>query len=410
MADLVVDLYGTRVGALAVDSRTFDFESSREAVEAFGIDSPVLSVAIPLTVVSTRARKERRRNFFRELLPEGRMLRRLAREARLAEQDTIGLIRRYGRDVAGALQIWDPGVPGEPREPRLEPLTTAGVARLLTSVQDYPLGNAPNGGKSSLAGVQDKIVLVRDASGWSQALDGHPTTHILKPPSREHPTVIYDEEYGSRFTRAAGLAAFDVRIDEFDGHPAAVIERYDRSPSAPQGRIHQEDFNQVLGESGDQKYQRYGGTASLARVAKVVAEYVGPAALERLLRMVVLSVAVGNLDMHAKNIALLHHPDGEIALAPAYDFVPQVHQRNDGELALAVDGEFRHAAITRSHLTREGMAWGVEEAEEIVVELLVLTEEVVANEEPHPGAYRGLANDISRFVSNLRAGRAAGDT
>jgi hypothetical protein len=41
------------------------------AVAAFGIGSQILSVAIPLTVVPVRARKERRQNFFRELLPEG---------------------------------------------------------------------------------------------------------------------------------------------------------------------------------------------------------------------------------------------------------------------------------------------------------------------------------------------------
>lgn len=46
-----------------------------------------------------------------------------------------------------------------------------------------------------------------------------------------------------------------------------VIERYDRSPDAPQGRIHQEDFNQVLGAAGNVKYQKYSGRVSLERIA-----------------------------------------------------------------------------------------------------------------------------------------------
>src|SRR4029077_3074266 len=120
----------------------------RAAVTEFGIDSLILSVAIPLTVVTVRSRKERRQNFFRELLPEGRMLTRLAQQAGLAEQDVIGLLRAYGRDVAGALQIWDPDVPGEPRQPALEPLTMAGVASMLEHVQGNPLGNKPPGGKT----------------------------------------------------------------------------------------------------------------------------------------------------------------------------------------------------------------------------------------------------------------------
>src|ERR1700739_397870 len=148
MADLVVELYGTRAGALRGTWRTFGFLPDPDAVARFGLDSPILSVAIPLAVVPGRARKERRQNFFRELLPEGRMLTRLAQQAGLAEQDVIGLLRAYGRDVAGALQGWDPDVPGEPATPALEPLSSAGVAGMLEHVQDNPLGNKPSGGKT----------------------------------------------------------------------------------------------------------------------------------------------------------------------------------------------------------------------------------------------------------------------
>jgi serine/threonine-protein kinase HipA len=308
MADLIVELHGARVGVLTGPWRTFDFLTDPAAVAEFGIDSPILSVAIPLTVVPVRARKERRQNFFRELLPEGRMRSRLAQQAALAEQDVIGLLRGYGRDVAGALQIWDPDVPGEPKQPALEPLSRPGVADMLDHVQQNPLGNKPPGGKTSLAGVQDKIVLARTGSGWNRVIDGWPSTHILKPESRDFPTSIYDEEFGARFARAAGLTSFSTWIEEFEGVPAVVIERYDRSPDASQGRIHQEDFSQVLGAAGNQKYQKYGGRVSLARAARVFAATGDNESLKRLFRLAVLSVAVGNLDMHAKNISLLHRP------------------------------------------------------------------------------------------------------
>jgi serine/threonine-protein kinase HipA len=62
MADLIVDLYGKRVGALTGQWRTFDFVTNPDAVAEFGIDSPILSVAIPLTAMAVRARKERRQN------------------------------------------------------------------------------------------------------------------------------------------------------------------------------------------------------------------------------------------------------------------------------------------------------------------------------------------------------------
>lgn len=409
MADLAVELYGVHIGVLSGTWRSFDFLADPEALDAFGIDSPILSVAIPLTAVSTRHRKARRQNFFRELLPEGQMLTRLAQQSGSVEQDVIGLLRTYGRDVAGALQIWDPEAPGEPREPRLEPMTEAEVAHLLTHVQSYPLGNRPVGGKTSLAGVQDKIVLAQTEEGWNGALDGYPSTHILKPESRAYPTAIYDEEYGSRFARTLGLSAFDTRLETFATTPALVIERYDRSPDAPSGRIHQEDFNQALGAAGDQKYQKLGGRVSLARIAEALSAIDNGDSLERLLRMAALSVALGNLDMHAKNVSLIHRPDGSMTLAPAYDIVPQAHQPNDGEMALAVHQEYRHAAITRAHLIAEGQAWGLPSPEGIIDDTLARVLEVASSETPDHRAHPMLADDVARFTRNLISGQAAGE-
>ena len=408
MADLIVELYGTRAGVLSGTWRTFDFLPDPAAVSRFGIDSPILSAAIPLAAVAVRSRKDRRQNFFRELLPEGRMLTRLAQQAGLAEQDVIGLLRAYGRDVAGALQIWDPNVPGEPKQPALEPLSSAGVADMLKHVQDNPLGNKPSGGKTSLAGVQDKIVLARTADGWNRAIDGWPSSHILKPESRDYPTSIYDEEYGARFAQAAGLTSYPTWIEEFHGVPAVVIERYDRSPDAPQGRVHQEDFNQVLGAAGNQKYQKYGGKVTLQRVAQVFSSAGDRDSLERLFMLVVVSVAVGNLDMHAKNISLLHHLDGTMPLSPAYDIQPQAHQPDDGEVALAVAGEYRHAAITKDHLIAEGRAWGLTDSADLAEQTLTTVLQVASTESPHKRAYTELARDISGFTTNLLAGRAAG--
>jgi serine/threonine-protein kinase HipA len=408
MADLVVELYGTRAGVLAGTWRSFDFQPDIAAVARFGLDSPILSVAIPLTAVAVRSRKERRQNFFRELLPEGRMLSRLSQQAGVAEQDVIGLLRGYGRDVAGALQIWDPDVPGEPKQPALEPLSSAGVGRLLEHVQDNPLGNRPAGGKTSLAGVQDKIVLARTDGGWNRVIDGWPSTHILKPQSRDYPTSIYDEEFGSRFARAASLTSFPTWIEEFAGVPAVVIERYDRSPDAPQGRVHQEDFNQVLGAAGNQKYQKYGGKVSLERIARVLAAESDHRSVERLFKLVVVSVAVGNLDLHAKNISLLHRPDGSITLSPAYDVVPQAHQQNDGEVALAVGGEYRHSAISMNHLVTEGDGWGLAGAADLTEETLIRVLQLAGAETPHRGADAALATDIAGFAANLLAGKAAG--
>lgn len=94
--------------------------------------------------------------------------------------DTPGFLARYGRDMAGALQLWDLDDPTEPAEPGVRPVTAAQIRGLLQDPMGSPLANAPDAGKSSLNGVQPKIVLAHTGNGWAQALGGHPTTHILK--------------------------------------------------------------------------------------------------------------------------------------------------------------------------------------------------------------------------------------
>lgn len=76
----------------------------------------------------------------------------------------------------------------------------------------------------------------------------------------------------------------------------------------------------------------------LARVAEVLSRHSldAPGDLDRLATQVTLAVAIGNLDLHAKNLALLHPPDGTTALAPTYDMVPLAHVPGvDGRLAMA---------------------------------------------------------------------------
>ena len=142
---------------------------------------------------------------------------------------------------------------------------------------------------------------------------------------------------------------------------------------------------------------------SLERVARVFSLTGDHDSMERLFKLVVLSVAVGNLDLHAKNLSVLHPPDGSMMLAPAYDVVPQAHQSNDGEVALAVAGEYRHAAITLEHLVAEGRAWRLTDAATLSEETLAVVLELTGTATPHERAHAGLVEDIARFTSNLLA-------
>ena len=408
MPELTVELYGHEVGRLVgADWRRFDFEAAGTAIERFGLGSTQLSTSVPLVPFGNRSQVARRRNFFAELLPEGDLLTDLAAQARLPEFDVLGLLAHYGRDVAGALQIYDATAPGEPRTPFTTPIDRAEVSRLLRSPAALPLGNDRSTGKTSLNGVQPKVVLARVDGGWHRVHDGFPSTHILKPEVARYPTMIFDEEYGARIARALGLAEYETWIDEFDDIRALVIERYDRAPDAPTGRVHQEDMCQALGIPRTQKYQEQGGAATLDRIHALVRSQADRLSVERLAKTVVLAAAIGNVDLHAKNLALLHPFDAPAALAPAYDTVPLRHQPNDGRMALAVNGVYRHADLTIDDLEAHLGSWSPAVGG-LARPTLERIAELVESETPHPSAYAGLRREIGGFVSNLLAGEPVG--
>lgn len=411
MADLVVELYEHPIGRLVRKQRqTFDFTTDVMAFEQFELGSTVLSESVPLNVVQNPSHAARRRNFFSEILPEGQILRDLADIIRVDTSDVISLLTQYGRDVAGALQIYDPSAPGEPRTPHVTQLTTEQVNVLLTTTKQRPLGNNPVSGKTSLAGVQDKIVLARIDNKWHQVHDGYPSTHIIKPESPQLPTIIFDEEYGARIARAVQLTAHATFLEDFDGLFGLVIERYDRTGDIPPLRIHQEDMNQALGASGNQKYQENGGKVNLRKIASIFVRNGDSESLIGLLKLNTVSVAIGNVDFHAKNISILHAANGDSKIAPAYDLVPLTHQPlSDKRMALAINGKYAHPLISVGDLVEEAESWGMQGALKIVMETLETIRDFVVAEHPHPRAYEHLSQEIGQFARNLLKGEPAGD-
>lgn len=328
------------------------------------------------------------------------MRERMGRLAGTASHDVAGLLARFGSDVAGAVQVFGPRAPWEPPRPRLRDLDDAALAQLLDEVA---LGNDPVAGKTSLAGVQPKIVLAAADGQWFQPLGGAVSTHLIKP-ATARPEALAEEEYGQRLAARLGLSPTTPTLQWVGGRECLVIERYDRD--AHGGRLHQEDFNQALGLSGDEKYQEIGGHARLARVADVLSRH-APADLDRLAAHVTLAVAIGNLDLHAKNLALLHRPDGGTTLAPAYDMVPLAHVPGvDGRLAMAVHGEYVLAAVTRAHLEREVATWGGDpDRVRATLESLL---GILQDESPLAGA-RPLREILARGTERLLAGTSRGE-
>ena len=414
MSGLIVELYGNALGTLSQERNRFNFEVDRNVFEKYSLSSTIMSLSVPLNLHYTNAQKKRSDNFFAELLPEGRNFEWLLQSLPRGERTHYGLLRKCGKDIAGALSIYDPAESSSSPPAVAEPIDGKGIRYLLEHMPQAALGNSPVSGKTSLGGVQGKILLARVNALWHRVHHGYPSTHILKPPAPEYPTLIYDEAFCMRLAHASGLTEHPVWIETFDGVDALVIERYDRKAEALGGRIHQEDFNQALGARGTEKYQEYGGKVSAKRIAQTLARFGKSEDVRGFAAQLIFAIAIGNLDLHAKNISILHHPDETITLAPTYDQVPLRHQNTDGRMALAVNGKYLHASLTLADLIAELSAWpglGFSEqtqAADFIKNSLATYGDVLNDTAPEQKAYPNLKSEISSFITRLRSGQEIG--
>lgn len=322
-------------------------------------NTPLLSCSLPLMPGPLRATA-----FCRGLLAEGRALDAMAGRAGVATDDIFGLLARYGRDVAGAMVLADGRAGHKARTPGAARYEADGLAAAVESLDENPLG-LEDDSELSLAGIQNKLLLIRDGDGWARPTGGAPSTHILKAPDLRHPGLLEAEHACLSLAAAAGIAAAETWLEQIGDQPCLIVSRFDRAADAGAlRRIHQEDACQALAldpadRRGRAKYQRCGGP-SLRQIAALLDRFAddGIGELRRLLVALLFNVLVGNADAHGKNISLLHDPLGATRLAPLYDVVPTVLWPNlRTEAAMTVGGETDIHRITRVDVLAETASW-----------------------------------------------------
>ncbi len=379
-----------------------------DALDRWPRNAPVVSCSLPLTDRRTDALA-----FLRGILPEGQALEAFAARARTSVIDTFGLLDRYGRDVAGALVIaTDP-----PDESRfgVVPYESDRLAEEVAGLDRNPLG-IHDDSELSLAGLQNKMVLVRTRGGWARPTHGRPSTHILKAEDRRYPGLARAELDCLTLARRVGLTSVEADLLLLDGIPCLITERYDRTVDAEGAvaRIHQEDLCQAVGVDGSAnrgraKYQRRGGGGpGWSDAARLLNSYATDplAELSRLAAALSFTVVIGNADAHAKNLSLLHDTPTTITLAPLYDTVPTfLWPQLTDESAMAINGRFALARITLADLVAEAATWHFDaaRAEKVAVETIEAMRAVATDLASEP-----LAANVTARCAALLAGEAAG--
>ena len=280
--------------------------------------------------------------FFSNLLPEGRLRTYLADMAGVRETREFDMIDLVGRDLPGAVEVTREG--RETDDHRARPDEPAPSRAVSAEVLRF-----------SLAGVQLKFSAVEEAAGGlTVPAHGIGGDWILKLPSVHYDGVPENEFSVMSLAGAVGIEVPETRLvplEEIAGLPPAVLDgrmaganalavrRYDRIPG---GRVHAEDFAQVLGQRPANKYDRY----TCADLARLLAAFCSEGAVDEFAKRLMYAALVGNGDMHTKNWSLIYRDRRRPELSPAYDllcttaFIPE-----DGQ-ALRLGSARRWEALT----------------------------------------------------------------
>lgn len=428
-ASLHVLLHGRAVAQLrAVPA--MELRYTPDVVRALGVGALCLSAALPVAAKPYRDSKpgtpkpRRAVEFWAEgLLPEGETRTLLERRFDIRRGDTIGLLAAIGADCAGAVSFVTDTGSGNSRDLHSpasgvpQPLSEQQLSEAVEALPSAPLGVGDRV-RVSLGGLQAKLLLVRTTRGWTQPVDGQPSTHILKPDPKDlnRPGLVAAEALTLRAAAQAGLPAAQVELVTVGGRLAVIVERYDRHRTGDRtvARIHQEDGCQALGlNPAYAKYQQsadappsYSDLAGLLRTHAVDVD----TELVALAQQMILGWAVGNTDGHARNFSLLL-TGGTARLAPAYDVAPTHLFTAGTDSGLWIDGQPRLHWITRAHVLREMNRWGIEPT--TARQVLESTLTALADALPRAAAQLGplLPADLGeRMIEHLQQRAASPDS
>lgn len=257
--------------------------------------------------------------FFQNLLPEGILRKHIAMERKCDEDDHFELLAACGGDLPGNVSA----VPAKSDKALTARLVTQNSDSVEMTVIDDPLEDG-----ISLSGVQPKIALVKEGGRFVAARHMDSGHIIGKLPTTQYDLLPQVEHLSLHLAEAAGVTVCEATLEPVDliddtgqfslgkSNQFLAVKRFDRDRP---GRMHAEDFAQVLSVDPQNKYS--GGSYADIAAMMLAVEGLGEPAVLELVRRIAVSELLGNDDFHLKNIGVLHYNDGRIALSPAYDIV-----------------------------------------------------------------------------------------
>ncbi len=396
MRTLDVYLGEELIGQITENRKGGRFEYSANVVARFA-GCPVLSLSFP--VKARPFGEEKTSNWFNGLLPEGNRRDEVCRSLGVSVYDWIGLLAEIGWECAGAVRIFERGS-AQRYTAEYQQISAGELAERLSSISQQTAQPDSTLFRMSLGGFQEKLCIAMPS--FPEIAD--PTestvhvsvkeiflpvgdassTHILKPENPSaYPGVAESEAWAmtaaSYATKTARVALLDIK----NAPATLVVERYDREPAnGPQfaKRLHQEDACQALGLDPRNKYaatgKPTGNDPTYVSIATLLRKFSDDPEREisELLRQMIVNLALGNWDAHAKNIALLYREPMVPVLAPLYDVVPiaEIEPRTEF-LSMRINGHIQPEHVSAADVIAEAANWGIptDKARSVLDEVLV---------------------------------------
>jgi serine/threonine-protein kinase HipA len=185
----------------------------------------------------------------------------------------------------------------------------------------------------AIPGMQEKISASTITFGVR--FRGYPSG-ILKLNPRAYPKLVENEAFWLAVARDAEIEVSESRVvRDRDGESGLLVERFDRlRTKLGILKRHQEDGCQLLDLPPAQKY-----TPSFNAVLKAILNVVDSPRTDalRALQLYMFSYAVGNADLHAKNLSVIWAD--ATRLSPAYDLLSTLPYDLSTNMALTLDGK-----------------------------------------------------------------------
>ncbi|MBF0698069.1 type II toxin-antitoxin system HipA family toxin [Actinomyces bowdenii] len=343
-----VRLHGEHVGSLRRRDNFTKFVIDRDYWDRPG--RPVLGRWFEEHPRKNQRAVDRVPAWFSNLLPEGRLRELIARGQGVNVHREIDLLERIGSDLPGAVEV---GLEAETM-----------VDRGFDDAVESSPGARPAPGirRASLAGMTMKFSVRRDGDRLVMPAHDQDGDWILKTPDSAYPGLPANEYAVMNLARAVGITVPDTQlwergsIDDLGEGAwpsqetlAYAVRRFDRSSA---GRVHIEDFAQLLGRFGvgEGKYR-----SNVETIAGLAYRGYDDASLQEMVRRTVFNLLIGNNDAHLKNWSLIYPDRRKAELSPAYDLVctsVYLPQPEDPHLGLPFLGAKRLSEVRREHFSR----------------------------------------------------------